>query len=268
MSLSFRETLNAYLPPFLRTSYAYRYMWTIASLADAGVEFAYQGFYAKLPGYGTPTALPLIGRDRVMRRGFDESDESYGARLAQWLPTKRTMGNAFSIMRQVKGYLSPHTPKMRVVNASGTWYTLNSDDTVEIHQTWPTQNFDWDGQNATLYTRCWLIIYPPSSLWVPGPTIGDPSLWGGAVGTTGYTIGSTATPEQVASIRAILAENRCGGDRFEKIIIAFDPNSFDPTGAPGAPLPDGTWAECVKLSGGNYVPSRISTAIYWRGPDA
>jgi hypothetical protein len=266
--INIRTTLERYLPPWMcakilagKVGWA-KFWYSIALLADVGIEHNVQGLNASFPGLGTPTALPYSGRDRMIRRGIDETDESYGARQVEWLDTWRGAGNPYAIMLAVQRYCTPSVPKLRIVNESGTWYTLNADGTTEIEQTWGAVNWDWDDQS--LPTRCWMILYSDAGPWEEGPTVADPALWGGAVGTAGYTVGTTATPDQVSTVRAIVDEFKSAGDRFEWIIIAFDPASFDPAAAPGAPLPDGTW----RFHGdgaSSRQRSRLATARYWKG---
>jgi hypothetical protein len=269
-NLQFRSTLASYLPPWLTARLAsgklraFKFLYTIAMLADAGAEVAVQGVQARFPGLGPTNALPYIGRDRQMRRGFFETAASYAARLPGWLDYHRGRGNAFTIMQQVRAYVAPFVPLMRIVNQSGTWYTINPDGSTETHQTWPASNWIWDG-NAALPTRIWPIIYSDSSpIWAPGPNIGAVNLWNGAIGSPGFTIGSTATPEQVQTIQTILAETKSAGDAAPNIIISFDEHDFPPTAAPFDPnMPNGTWGE--DWDPAHLTTTRFSAARYWQG---
>jgi hypothetical protein len=81
----------------------------------------------------------------------------------------------------------------------------------------------------------------------------------GQIGRPGETLGTTATPEQVAAVRAIIRDWQPDGMRAEWVIVAFDDESFDPA----APEPDGTWGTWGKYVGSAYVPARLSTARYW-----
>ncbi len=265
---SLRSTLSSYLPPWLGVRVAqgktaiFSYLYTAALVGDAVLEFTLQGLQARWPGVGTPTALPLIGRDRCIRRGFAESDDSYAGRLPAWLDDWRGAGTPFGLMRAVRDYCFPSKPRLRIVNASGTWYTLNPDDTTEVVQTWGAVNWDWDG-DASKPTRFWLILYstPEPKPWSKGSTYGDGSKWG-----DGRTWGTTATAEQVATLRAIVRDFKSAGDLCDKIIIAFDADSFAPASAPGAAgMPDGTWGHWSKNVGGVQVPARLTTARYWDG---
>lgn len=256
---SFRDSMRNFIPPWLsaRTSIekttAFRFLYCIAWLADIGTEHAVQALQARYPGLGTPTALPYIGRDRRIFRGFAENDASYSSRLVNWLSTHKRAGNPFGIMHEVQAYLTPYTPMMRIVNNSGTWYTLNPDGTEAVHETWVTSladsNWNWDDDGAHPI-RFALIIYSDQGPFTKDRKWGDGGKWG-----DGRTWGTSATREQVDTIKAIIAARKNAGDVCEQIIIAFDPASFDPTAAQGSPgLPDGNW---------NLWPNRLSTARYW-----
>lgn len=270
-NLTLRQTLRRYLPQWLldrigKTA-AYSFLYGPALVLDAIMAFAIEGFAARLPGVGTPTALPLIGRDRQIRRGFAESEASYAVRLREWRsPGHKIRGSPLSVMQQLRGYLTPHNPMIRVVNRAGAWHTLDAAGEYSYVAPQSPRNWDWDAQTiAEAWSEFWVIIYPPLGLWTRGPTWGDPTLWGGAWGTPGYTWGSTATPDQVADVRAIVRDWQAQGSRCVNVIIAFDYQSFDPNAPAGAPLPDGTWGLPGVGGIGTNTFSRLDTAIYWDG---
>lgn len=255
-----RARLLRILPPWMQPSRAprgFRVLYAIATVADALIETARQGVIADLPGEGTTTALAPIGRDRGIRRGFAESAAAFIVRLLTWREDHKRRGNPYTLMRQVRGYLSPHKPLMRLVNARGTWYTLNPDDTRERHAL--MGNWDWDG-DPTLPHRAWLIIYPPAELWTRDGTWGDGAVWGEEAGTWG----STATEEQVQAVRAIIDEWRSGTALYVSVIVCFDAAAFDPTGS-GAGYPSGDWDRPYRIVGGVAEFTRDDRAIYWRG---
>lgn len=256
----------------MRGHWGERFLFSIGVQLDALADVVVQGIGARFPEGPppksglprTPEALALIGRDRRIIRGFDEGDEAFIARLNRWLEDWPRAGSAYAVMDQVQGYLSGHSIKLRVINnTGGAWRTVNADGSKEYLRASPT-NWDWSGEPAKV-SRNWLIIYVPSTLWTEGPEVGDPELWGGAIGTPGYTIGSTATPNQLATLRAIIADFKGGHSKYEALVLAFDPASFDPTDAPGAPgMPDGTWGSQTN-TGDPPDPARLSTARYIRG---
>lgn len=252
----FRELALRWAPRFLTRGAGGKVLYAAAAPLDALMQWVWEGVQARMPLEATASALSAIGRDRRIVRGFAESDEAYRLRLSQHLQAWRYAGHARAVMQAVAGYCAGHELVQRIVTNSGVWYRRAADGTL----TWEKQlgTWDWDGDPDSWW-RFWLILYPPSSLWTEGPTIGDPALWGGAIGSSGYTIGSTATPEQVAAIRGLVQTWMPAHAICERIIVAFDPASFDPS----SPEPDGLWHFGSK--GDPRVASRLSTARYWRG---
>lgn len=265
MTLQIRDTIASYMPSWLQARVpeglvnAFKYFYACAMLCDLGIEYCYQGLQAQYPTVATPTALPYIGRDRVLPRGILESDESYALRLQRWRTYWRGAGKAYSLMRQIQAFLTPSKPRIRIVNESGTWRTLNPDGTTEVVETYGAVNWDWDSQD--LPSRFWIIIYSDAGPWNPDGTWGDGKKW-----NDGRTWGTTAVFEQIDALRAIVREFKSAGDLCQNIIVAFDPTSFNPLAAPGSPgMPDGTWGHWSKVSGGVHVPARLATARYFDG---
>ena len=92
-----------------------------------------------------------------------------------------------------------------------------------------------------------------------------PFDWGDTAGPdwgeAAYSWGTTATANEVATVKFLVNDWKPAGTRCVNIIIAFDSSSFDPL----APEPDGLWGQWSKNVGGVQVPSRLDTARYWDG---
>ncbi len=237
----------------------------IMLLNDASMNRLYKGHLARFPQQGpdgTPgpdDALAALGRDRGVIRGIAETSTSYASRLTQWLVDARTRGTARTMMKQLHAYCDSalaHGVSFRIVDTRGNWHSRSSSGTETSSLN--TGNWDWDGEGATRWARFWVIIYP-GTLWVDsGQEWGDAGNWGNATSLWGST---TMTAEHVATLRALVAAWKPAGTRCEKIIIALDPASFDPT----APEPDGLWGKPYKYVGGIAVATRLATAIYLDG---
>lgn len=236
--------------------------YSLGIMLDAFVERCRLGLLARFPQAGpngetAPTdALAAMGRDRRIIRGLFETDAEYAVRLKAWLDDHPKRGNPWALLQKLAEYTGPG-PAFRTVDARGNWWSRDADgvESVLIGE----ENWDWDGAPEQ-WSRFWVIIYP-NGLWTDtGLDWGavDAPAWGEAPGTTW---GSTATPEHVASVRAIIAEWMPAGTRCVNVVIAFDPASFDPA----APEPDGLWARWGKNVDGVYVRSRLATARYWDG---
>lgn len=233
--------------------------YSLGYLADAVEEHARQATTVRFPEYAPSDALPYFARDRRIRRGIGESRAAYNVRLLRWLDDHRTRGNPYALMRQLQAYCNAAV-RIRTVDARGNWYTTERDGSREflLNQ----GNWNWDDADAARWARFWVIIYPTAEglPWAEGPTWGTPGLvWGDPT----RTWGTTATPQQVADVRALVRDWKPAGTRCEHIIIAFDDASFVPDGSSGD-LPDGTWGRC-STTGSVRARARLSTARYWRG---
>lgn len=245
---------------------------TLDILKNALVERTRQGLLVRFP-FVSPTdagpddALAAMGRDRRIVRGINEPSTNYANRLLRWLDDWKTAGNPFALMKQLAGYMgtvpgSP-APAFRTVDVRGNWYSLDSDGSrsVLINQA----NWDWDAAPDALvrWARFWVIIYP-NGVWIPAPTFGHSA--GDTFGGVDYTWGTSATLDEVTSVRGIIADWKPAGTRCANIIIAFDDASFDPTTArDAANFPDGKWGHWSKRVGQVRTPARLSTARYWDG---
>jgi hypothetical protein len=229
---------------------------------DAQMERIRLGLTARFPEYTPSDGFAPMGRDRRIVRGINESEASYAARLITWLDDWRTAGNPYALMRQLRGYCNVDM-RIRTVDNRGNWYTRESDGSQSFNLA--QGNWDWDSETnasaADQWSRFWVILYPPSSLWEPAPRWGE----AGAVYGSGRTWGTTATGEQVRSVRSLIKDWKPAGTRCVNIIIAFDDASFAPTDPAGDPLPNGWWGHWSRNVGGVQVPTRLSTARYWKG---
>jgi hypothetical protein len=237
-------------------------------LKDGFVERLRQGLLARLP-QNDPTgattapddALAAMGRDRRIRRGLNETPQAYARRLIRWIDDWKVAGNPFALMQQLAAYLGP-VPSYRTVDVRGNWFSRAADGTLSISLT--QANWDWDAASDALarWSRFWVVIYP-NGFWTQGPNWGDS---GAKWGTPERTWGSTATVDEVSTVRSIVADWKPAGTRCVNVILAFDGTSFNPaTARDGTGLPDGTWGHWSKISGGAYVASRLSTARYLDG---
>ena len=258
----FRRAFYKLAPSWLTSGEGELVWYSLGVMMDAFAERARQGLLARFPEYAPADALPLMSRDRRIIRGRNESDEAFAARVLTWLDDHRTRGNPFALMRQIRAYCGVPM-RTRTVDCRGNWYTIEADGTTSVAL--QRGNWDWDGEGDARWSRFWVVLYPPSTLWTAGPNWGDVDLWGGAWGTDGYTWGTTATPDDVASVRAIVRDWKPAGTRCERIIIAFDDTKFDPTSSGVPPMPDGTWGTNAKLVGGVWVSTREPSARYWVG---
>ncbi len=238
--------------------------YSLDLVKDAWIERLQNGLLARFPQNGPngetapPDALAALGRDRRVVRGINETDVSYAARLIRWLDDRKTAGNPFSLMAKLAEYTGPLC-SFRTVDARGNWYSRAADGTQSVSLS--TGNWNWDDTPVTKWSRFWVIIYP-NGLWTEGQAWGDPTTQ--AWGDLGHTWGSTATPDEVQTIRFLVADWKPAGTRCVNIILAFDATSFDPA----TPEPNGLWGRWSQVVSGVQVSTRLQTARYWDGTGA
>jgi len=255
---TFRDVAWRLSPARLRTWTAARHVYAFISLPlDMIVQAADDAVKARFPTECPSDALPYHGRDRGIRRGPLESDASYRARLLLWLQSWRGAGVGRAMLDQIAGYLTPHRTRIRVWTQRGVLYTREADGTFTVQRTY---QFNWDGDGSR-WVRFWVIIDSVGGVpWSRDGTWGDGARWDD---TLNGTWGSTATLEQVQSIRNIIDDWKPAAAKCQSIIISFDAAAFDP-GDPGN-LPDSSWGAVSRNVAGIQVPTRDPRAIYWQG---
>lgn len=262
-NLSFRASIRRYLPPWLRDrptlgkTTGYRLAASWACLLDATMQLAIEGLLSGMPRQGTASALPLHGRDRRLVRGPEQSAEDFAEQLTRWLSYLRKAGNAWSVMATLQRYFAPASPVLRVVTRSGFWSTLHADGSMSFaHGT----AWDWDSvthpERADEWWWIWVIVYDPfpdAGAW------GDDDLdtW-----TAAKVFGHETSAANAAAIKALLEQFK-GAHAHVTLIVAYDPDSFDPAEPSTFPT-DGLWGRWGKVVDGAAVPARVDTARYWR----
>jgi hypothetical protein len=219
----------------LTTGYAI--WWVVAATLDGLHELALEGIYASWPGYGTPTALPMIGRSRGMIRGMQESDESFGARLITWLTRWHHAGSQENLIQAIHEYVLGQ-PKAFIVNRNGTRVTIAPDGTM----TTDVIAWDWDSvsnpERAEYWSELWIVVFSPP--WaIDGLTI--PS-WQWGQGDTGY--GHLVPRVDADAIKGLLEHGpsqHAAHSYVRAIIWSYDPTLFNPSSS--GTMPDGTWGQ-------------------------
>ena len=255
---TFRQLIRSLLPSWLRTGEGELVQHSLMLEIDGHRERARLAARCGWPTLGPSDALAYQSRDRKIVRGIDESNAGFALRLIPWLDDHKVRGNPFAMLGQLQDYLNVAAGTLaRTVDRRGNWFTITAAGAESV--LWDQANWIWDAiAAAPQWARGWVILYMTGGTLPFGPTplLGAATLWGGAIGTAGYTIGSTATPGQIASIKAIVREWAPAGIHPEWIILALDAASF----APASPEPTATWATWG--AGAPLTASRLATARY------
>lgn len=269
-SINIRGQLGSITPPWIApvagVDKGFKILYAGAYVDDIIVEAALQGMYARLPGTGTGTALPMIGRDRGIARGIAESDAAYASRLPRAFIDWKHAGSARGLIAQLWGYFSPFRPAIFTVADNGArtvWHGIapnvdSPDGAAIVKAIIVPSDWDWDGQDATLWARFWVVLFPalssPAGPWTDEGTWGDGALWGDASATWGLS----ATPDDIGGMRALIAQWQGAHNRIDWIIVALDLTHFNP----GLANPAGEYANWSRNVAGTQTPARYATARY------
>ena len=273
----FRHTLlNGQLPKWLTDRplfrNGYKLLYTFAAQLDLFVEQAVEGVYAAWPGYGTPTALPLIGQTRGIVRGEGDTDLTYAARLRDWFAMWQDMGSDDVLAREIQRYLG-NTPSVRIVDRSGNWTCLDPSGVITRYDA-GTSAFvwNWDGTSNPertgpdpWWSDIWIVVEPCE--WeVTGGTVGGGGLaaiWGGAGGDVG--VGHAVPTIAHDAILGIVRQCKGAHTFVQAIVWSYDAD-FDPS-TTSAYNPDGTWGDWGYDGGAGLqqrrYPGRGIRARYW-----
>jgi hypothetical protein len=267
-----RDNIKVLSPPWLQTGTAEKIMYCIGLAQDVVLEKFIQGVYDRFPTLCDPSALPIIGRDRLIPQGPNESTAAYRVRLQQAFDTWLIAGNAKSIMVSLLGSLSPLTPQMRIVKDAviggvnaAVWDTYVAGASPSLGPShfvskFPTWNWQWDG--VVQKWRVWLIIYSlAGSPWSIEGTWGDGDVWGDATKSWGVATPSTTFD----SLRALLSLWKGASSWFIPaggVIISFSSVYFDPSKPGDVGInPDGNWAHFGRDVAGSYIPARLTQNV-------
>lgn len=255
---NFTDMLAAIAPPWLadrpglRTGYAL--LFTAALAVDMAIDAAVQALYARFPGLGTPTALPMLARDRGVIRSPADTDATFAVRLRSWMADRYYMGTMRGLARQVQAFLPDH-PRVRVINRAGVTFTREADGSEAT----ATMVWNWDGvshpSRAGRWSDLWIVVY--STAYPLAGTWGDGALWGG---TDGF--GHDVPSVDAAALRSIVQDWKAAHSHVVAMIWTQVDSDFNPAG--GGRMPDGTWGEWGY--GDPYLPTRPSDLRFWEFP--
>lgn len=245
--------------------------YTLEAMLDVFTEKLRQGLEARFPSRAGLSALRLITGDRGLLRGRSETNAALAERLKAWRTprTHAVRGNAYEALLQIWHYWGGIYAA--TVDAHGLRHEIAADDEPDADEmanpdtlaAWvDSGDTTWDDLDAdTHWSRFWVILQPTAAHNVePSPDFGDADLWGGALGTPGYTLGQTSvTPEDVSAMRALFAEFAWNGPSVpEWVVLVFDGDDVDGV------EPDPEWKYWSKDDGsGTRIAARSSDYRYW-----
>jgi hypothetical protein len=178
-------------------------LFAIGVHVDAFADALVAGVKQRFPGMYSPDALALLGRERRIRRGRNETDVVYASRLLRWLGDHRWRGGPYALLAQLHAYFAPdnfpidllYYPTALLGPGVARRYSMGADGVVE------RDSVPWiPDDDSAHWARWWLIYHWPDAITGDG-TWADAGLW--------ETLGvwdSSLTPEEVETLRLVPAE--------------------------------------------------------------
>ncbi len=199
-----RDTIRERVPTWLRGTVLGGVLYSIATQVDALTEALTAGLKSRFPGYYSTDSLPLIGRERRIRRGRGgESDAIYAERLRRWLDDHRHRGGPYALLAQLHAHYAAdpfeitllYYPSALLGSGVARRYVLEADGTVTRDTAFWIPDDD-----VVRWARWWLIYQWPAGVVDDGEW-GDAGTWG-----DGGTWGSNLSPAEVDDLRAVPRE--------------------------------------------------------------
>jgi hypothetical protein len=242
----FRSAFYKLLPGIFTIGDGEKLLYSLNILLDAYTTKMRAGLEARFPSRAGASSQALIGKDRGIIRGRDETRAHYAERLKRWRYPRghRVRGNDFATLEQISEYFGGIRCWTIDRNQTRCLRDENGDQSYAFDYAW-----DWDGAAATpRWARFWLVLEPNPEIAVSKhEAIDDPALWGGCTFDeaveAGYTLDCKGISYQDA--QAIIGLFRHGGGRrawkpagtkaeFAVIVLTDHTVSADPA-------PDGSW---------------------------
>lgn len=215
-AITARDTIRRIMPRWLQRGRAEALTYAIAVHLDLLIDMASDAVKRRFPGYnGDYDSLALIGQERRIRRGPNEANAIYAARLEVWLDAHRTRGGPYALLDQLGAYYAAAPFAIDLVYRVGTRFlrdalgsitrdaiTWNPDNTTATWDdpgSWDDALGAWDFDSPQ-WPWWWLFYRWPSTITSDG-TWADAGSW-----SDGGVWDTTLTLDEVASIRGVPAD--------------------------------------------------------------
>jgi hypothetical protein len=169
---TFRDRMRQFCPPWLRTGWAEKYLYSFGLVCDAFGDALTAGVKFRYPGYYAPDSLAVIGRERRISRGLSEPDATYAERLTPWLEGHRHRGGPYAMLAMIFAYYAPNNFPIALIYRNGRRFDMDAAGVI----TRSDSSFSPDSRPEQ-WARWWLFYYTP--------------------------IFASPTPEEVAELRLI-----------------------------------------------------------------
>lgn len=275
--MGLRESLLNLAPPWLQdpSSAGGRFLYVVGVVGDALIDKMEQALLARMPERADPSALPLIGADRLLPQGPGETNAQFALRLRKAFPTWQRAGINSGVFRQVLGFLDAYKPRARIVSDSSRWASAapgaNTDDAFSYQD--GGGNWNWDNHSDPHpdashlpWWRWWLVLYSTATSGANWAGTRPVCGVGMKCGDTSKACGVGIPAATFRSLRAIVGQSKRGGSWCRWIVISFSDTLFLPTAAgDDAVNPAGHWGKWGRTVNGVYVRARPVGASFCDG---
>ncbi len=188
---NFRNGIRSLSPRWLTTGRALRILYVFGLHVDAILDAFVAALKHKLPGSTTRTdSLGIVGSERRMIRGLNETDANYLQRLRGYVDSHKHRGSAYELLRQIRIYFAPAYFKIALSYPGGRLIEQSTAGVITDNPTTfvPANVAQWARQK---------LIYSVSPSPSPDGTWGSGGVWDAGVW------GSDLTAAAVANYRSI-----------------------------------------------------------------
>jgi len=193
---TFRDAIREISPWWLRGPVGGSILYAIGSVVDGLADAVRAGVKLRFPSYYSDESLPLIGRERRIRRGRFEVDSSYARRLLPWLDHHRLRGGPYALLAQINAFYSPRTFPVALWYASGRQFLMQPDGSItHVDNPWLPPD-----EAMPRWARWWLVYVWPDALSGDG-IWSDPGVW-----TDGGVWDLNMSPSEVRDLRVVPRE--------------------------------------------------------------
>ena len=158
---TFRDAIKRVSVPWLQRGIAERLLYSIGIQVDVFGDALVAGAKQRFPNYYSNESLPLLGRERRIRRGRTETDASYATRLTRWLTDHQRRGGPLALLAQLYAYFAPNNFVIELVYNSGRRFTMDTAGNVT------QDDIVWTPDALTTKWARWWLFYHTSMFGTP-----------------------------------------------------------------------------------------------------
>lgn len=168
MADTYRELMLQIAPPWLATEHAAPFILGMGDVKDSLLWRMREAVKIRFPTYATNDAITMMGGERGIVRGANETRESYAARVREAWDSWESAGTAEALLKQLAG--AGYAAVIPITN--GRIYSLDGDGALVI-ETLPIDSW-WVDPDPDLWAFFDVIIVAPFP-WGADPTPADGS---------------------------------------------------------------------------------------------